>query len=128
MSEPRVLGAFVDALRAARHKHGPSTDAEIAAELPAAFERMDLRLVDADAARPTDGLDPEYEVRYGQPLCASCHHPHTDGAWVETDPNDGTCWSAGALVCGCPKFITPAVKRMRMADYERRARAEGTKP
>jgi hypothetical protein len=52
---------------------------------------------------------------WGEPLCAQCKHPHTDGSWSDTDPDDGTCWSAGSLVCGCPKFITPAVQRLRLA-------------
>ena len=56
---------------------------------------------------------------FGEPLCARCHHPHTDAAWVSSDPDDGTCWNAGSLVCGCPKFITPAVQKMRQERWER---------
>lgn len=78
---------------------------------------IDARLAALNAVppEPLDGLDPEYEVAFGQPLCADCRHPHADAAWVNTDPDDGTCWSAGSLVCGCPKFITPAVRRRRAA-------------
>lgn len=49
------------------------------------------------------------------PLCARCKHGHTEAAWSDKDPNDGTCWSAGFMVCGCPKFITPAVAAIRAA-------------
>ena len=58
----------------------------------------------------------DYPVsQWGEILCASCNHGHTEGAWSESDPDDGTCWNASSLVCGCPKFITPSVKRMRAA-------------
>jgi hypothetical protein len=63
----------------------------------------------------------EYEVSdWGVPLCAFCKHGHTEAAWSDRDENDGTCWNAGALVCGCPKFITPAVARIRKAEWERK--------
>ena len=54
--------------------------------------------------------------QFGEPLCAVCEHGHTEFAWSDRDPDDGTCWStAGPLVCGCPKFITPAVQRIRLS-------------
>lgn len=67
----------------------------------------------------------DYEVSpFGEVLCAACHHSHSDGSWTERDPNDGTCWNAGSLVCGCPKFITPAVHRIRMDEWKRRRERE----
>lgn len=53
------------------------------------------------------------------PLCAFCHHGHTEAAWSDKDPDDGTCWNAGALVCGCPKFITQDVADIRHARLTR---------
>ena len=56
---------------------------------------------------------------WGEVLCASCKHPHSEGAWSDRDPDDGTCWNAGSLVCGCPKFITPSVQKMRLERAKR---------
>jgi hypothetical protein len=48
-----------------------------------------------------------------EPVCQYCGHGHTEAAWSDRDPDDGTCWNAGSLVCGCPKFITPQVAAIR---------------
>ena len=88
-------------------------------------ERMGMAFSAAATARPGTkivAILDDYPVSpWGEVLCASCNHPHTDGAWSESDPDDGTCWNAGSLVCGCPKFITPPVKRMRAAHFAKAA-------
>ena len=57
---------------------------------------------------------------WGTPICAACKHGHDEGSWSDRDPNDGTCWSAGAFVCGCPKFITQSVAEIRRKESERK--------
>ena len=60
---PRLLDAFVDAIRTAR-KNGPATDAEIADALPQALARYGMTItLTLDAAQPNTRLDVERLAR-----------------------------------------------------------------
>jgi hypothetical protein len=57
-----------------------------------------------------------------EPKCVRCGHGHNEGSWSDRDPDDGTCWNAGSLVCGCPKFITAPVAELARARFTRQQR------
>lgn len=118
MSDPTAL----EVVRNAQERHHRGDPTLGPTQLSYALHVAERALAEADKqATVSPGLrlaviaEDVLVNEFGEPLCASCKHGHTEAAWSDRDPDDGTCWNAGSLVCGCPKFITPSVQAMRIA-------------